>query len=361
MISWRSSSAWASRLWHFLGRVRLAVILIIALLSTAALGTFFPQMPPQVALDPGARAQWLRLIQERYGGLAGLFYSLGLFNLFRSLWFRLPLSLLIINVTICTVNRIRSTWRVLFNPKVRLSEALFQKGPLLASLVAGSLKERTETVQETLLRRRYRLLTEREGDTLYIRADKNRMARLGSLITHLSLILLLISAFWIQEVGWREEVSLLPGEVRDIGPGLFRVASEGLQIERYPGGQPKEYRAYLTLFDGERELEGVVVRVNEPLTWRGVSLYLKSYKEGSTSGAYLVTLMAVHDPGFLPVIFSAFLMLGGVMVSLYLPHRSIWAKLTERGEIFLTARAEVDKEGLSREFWALVEEIKERL
>jgi cytochrome c biogenesis protein len=305
----------------------------------------------------------LLLIQERYGGLAGLFYSLGLFNLFRSLWFRLPLSLLIINVTICTINRIRSTWRLLFNPKVRLPEALFQKGPLLASLVADSLKEGAETVQETLLHRRYRLLTKREGDTLYIRADKNRMARLGSLITHLSLILLLISAFWIQEVGWREEVSLLPGEVRDIGPGLFRVASEGLQIERYPGGQPKEYRAYLTLFDGECELEGVVVRVNEPLTWRGVSLYLKSYEsiEASTAGPYLVTLMAVHDPGFLPVILSAFLMLGGLMASFYLPHRSIWAKLTERGEIFLTARAEVDKEGLSREFWALVEEIKERL
>lgn len=159
-------------------------------------------------------------------------------------------------------------------------------------------------------------------------------------------------------MGWREEVSLFPGEVHDIGPGLFRVRSEGLQVERYPGGQPKEYRAYLTLFDGEREVERAVVRVNEPLTWRGVSLYLKSYKEGSTSGPHLVTLMAVHNPGFLPVISSAFLMLGGLMASFYFPHRSIWVKLTERGEFFLTARAQVDKEGLSREFGTLVEEIK---
>jgi len=361
MTSWRSSSPWASRLWHFLGRVRLAVTLFIALLSTAAVGTLFPQMPPQVAVDPGARDQWLLLIQGRYGGLTRLLYFLGLFNLFRSLWFRLPLSLLIINAAICTINRMRSTWRVVFRPKVRVSDARFQKGPLRASLVAKSPTEGVEAVQKTLLRRRYRLSTEREGDALYIRADRNRMARLGSLITHLGLILLLISAFWIQEMGWREEVRLFPGEVRDIGPGLFRVRSEGLQMERYPGGQPKEYRAYLTLFDGERELEGAVVRVNEPLTWRGVSLYLKSYKEGSTSGSYLVTLLAVHDPGFLPVISSAFLMFGGLMASFYLPHRSIWVKATERGELFLTARTEVDKEGLSREFGALVEEIKERL
>jgi len=361
MISRRSSAAWASRLWHFLGRVRLAVILFLALLSTAAVGTFFPQMPPPVAIDPGAREKWLLLIHERYGGLTGLFHFLGLFNLFCSLWFRLLLSLLIVNITICTINRVRSTWRVLFKPKVRVSDGLFQRGPLRASLDVKSTKEGVEAVQKALLRRRYRLSTEREGDVLYIRADKNRMARLGSLIAHLSLILLLISAFWVQDMGWREEVSLSPGEVRHIGPGFLKVRSEGLQIERYPSGQPKEYRAYLTLFDGQRQLEGAVVRVNQPLTWRGVSLYLKSYKEGSTSGPYLVTLMAVHDPGFLPVISSAFLMLGGLMASFYLPHRSLWVKLTERGELLLTAMAEVDKEGLSREFGALVEEIKERL
>ncbi len=361
MTLWRSSPRLASRLWHFLGRVRLAVILFIALLSTAAVGTLFPQMPPQVAVDPGARDQWLLLIQGRYGGLTRLLYSLGLLNLFRSLWFRLPLSLLVINVAICTINRMRSIWRVVFRPRVRVSDALFQKGTLRASLIANSATEGVEAVQRTLLRRRYRLSTEREGEVLYIRADRNRMARLGSLITHLGLILLLISAFWIQEMGWREEVSLFPGEVRHIGPGLFRVRSEGLQIERYPGGQPKEYRAYFTLFDGEREAKGAFVRVNAPLTWRGVSLYLKSYEEGSTAGSYLVTLMAVHDPGFLPVISSAFLMLGGLVASFYFPHRSIWAKVTEKGELFLTARTEVDKEGLSREFGALVEEIKERI
>jgi len=155
----------------------------IALLSTAAVGTFFPQMPPQVAVDPGARDQWLLLIHERYWGLTGLFYFLGLFNLFRSLWFRLPLFLLIINVTICTINRMRSIWRVVFRPRVRVSDALFQKGPLRASLVAKSPREGVKAVQTTLLRRRYRLSTEREGDVFYIRADENRMARLGSLIS----------------------------------------------------------------------------------------------------------------------------------------------------------------------------------
>lgn len=315
-------------------------------------------MPPQAALDSGARDQWLLLIQERFGRLTGLFYPLGLFNLFRSLWFRLLLSLLIINVTVCTINRIRSTGRVVFRPKVKLSDGLFQKGPLRASLVAKSLTDGVQAVESALLRRRYRLSTEREGGVLYIRADRNRMARLGSLITHLSLILLLISAFWIHQIGWREEFSLLPGEVHHVG--LFQVRNEGLEIDRYPGGQPKEYRAYLAILDEEREF-GAVVRVNQPLTWQGVSLYLKSCKEGSTSGPYLVTLMAVHDPGFLPVISSAFTMLGGLIVSFYLPHRSIWVKLTEKGEISLTAQSEVDKEGLSKEFWALAEEIKEHL
>lgn len=122
------------RVWHLLISLKLAVILLLAILVVAFLRTLFPQLPPGVAADPDTQSLWLAMAQEKYGLLFSPLHTLGLFNLFYSLWFRLLLSLLIINVTICTINRIRSTWRVVFKPKVRVSDALFQKGTLRASL-----------------------------------------------------------------------------------------------------------------------------------------------------------------------------------------------------------------------------------
>jgi len=46
----------ARRIWHWLGSIRLAVILLIALALAALVGTLFPQLPPEIAADPAARA-----------------------------------------------------------------------------------------------------------------------------------------------------------------------------------------------------------------------------------------------------------------------------------------------------------------
>jgi cytochrome c biogenesis protein len=130
-----------------------------------------------------------------------------------------------------------------------------------------------------LSRRHYHVVAERQNGVTYLFAERNRPARLATLVTHTSLVLLVLGTLWSGWGGWRERaVALGPGQVYDVGHGQsFAVRSDGLEIERYPSGQPSDYRAHLTVLEKGREVKRKTVRVNDPLTYRGVSFYLYSY------------------------------------------------------------------------------------
>ena len=347
------------RVWRLLISLKLAVILLLAILLVAFLSTLFPQLPPDVAADPETRGLWLAVAQERYGLLFGPLHALGLFEFSKAWWFRLLLAGLFLSTLACTVNRLGSIWRIVFRPRVKPSGILFERGVNRVSLRADSSEKVIEAVKGALSKRRYRLSVKRVGKTTYLLADKNRLARLGSLVTHISLLIFILGALWYRGFGWRREVALTPGETYEIGPG-FQLRSDGFRVERYPGGEPRDYRAHLAVIEGEQEVLTKIVRVNEPLVYEGVSLYLKSYEllEAEGSSDYEIVFLAVHDPSFAPVVFAGFLMLGGLILSFYFPHYRIWAKVTGEGEVSLVGRGDVDQRGLTSQFEAIIRELE---
>jgi cytochrome c biogenesis protein len=347
------------RAWHLLISLKLAVILLFAILLVAFLSTLFPQLPPDVAADPETRSLWLAMAQEKYGLLFGPLHALGLFEFSEMWWFRLLLAALFLNTLACTVNRLGSIWRIVFRPQVRPSSVVFERGVNRISLRGDSSEKVIEAVKGALSKRRYRLSVRREGETTYLLADKNRLARLGSLFTHISLLIFILGALWCRGFGWRREVALTPGETYEIRSGVG-LRSEGFEVERYPGGEPRDYRAHLAVIEGGKEVLTKIVRVNEPLVYGGVSLYLKSYEPlgAEVSSDYEIVFLAVHDPSFVPVIFAGFFMLGGLILSFYFPHYRIWAKVTGEGDLSLVGRGYVDQEGLASQFEAIVRELR---
>lgn len=346
------------RVWHLLISLKSAVILLLAILVVAFLSTIFPQLPPNVAADPGTRSLWFAIAQEKYGLLFGPLHALGLFEFSKTWWFRLLLAGLLLSTLACTVNRLGSIWRIVFRPQVKPSGILFERGVNYVSLRADSSEKAIEAVKGALSKHRYRLWVKREGETTYLLADKNRLARLGSVVTHISLLIFILGALWYRGFGWRREVALTPGESCEIKPGL-RFRSEGFEIERYPSGEPRDYRAHLAVIE-EGEILAEIVRVNEPLVYEGVSLYLKSYQplEAEGSSGYEIVFLAVHDPSFAPVILAGFLMLGGLILTFYFPHYRIWAKVTGEGEVYLVGRSDANQEGLASQFEAIIRELR---
>ncbi|MGA9347661.1 MAG: cytochrome c biogenesis protein ResB [Anaerolineae bacterium] len=435
------------RLWRFFGSLKLAVILLIAVTVVSLLGTLFPQLAPEVVGDPQTSVRWLAMAREKYGARAGLYETLGLFDVYHSPWFILLITALILNTLVCTINRLKATWRAISaRPRLVMSDAFYERTPCRASLALAQEAGAADAVRQALARRHYRVLAEEQEGAAYLYADRNRWARLGTLITHLSVALIVLGFAWSQGWGWRERaVALGPGELYQVGHGnSFLVRCDGFEVERYPGGLPKDYRARLTILQGGSEVISKIVRVNDPLSYQGVGFYLSSYgpaarvrahdtmgktlrlqiigEEASREEAVLnfagegegwdllipsldlalhvvfyyegpslfvqaarsgqavfadfvydgeaveledarfefaldryVVLQVVSDPGFKLAISAAFLAMGGLIVSLYFPHRRIWAKVTG-DEIRLAGLTVGDKVGFEREFTAIVGE-----
>ena len=460
------------RVWRLFGSVKLAVILLIAVTAACLLGTLFPQLTPEVAVSPQASAEWLAMARGKYGALAGFYETLGLFNVYRSPCFALLVTALILNTLVCTSNRFRTTLSAFTaRPKVVMHHAFYDRAACRASVAAPPEPGAADQIRGTLASRRYRVLSQEQDGAMYLCAERNRWARLGAPITHLSMALVVLGFVWShgsiqsatpligegsEEVwGWREPaVALGPGQLYQVGHGhTFQIRNDGFEVERYPGGLPKDYRARLTVLQGDSEVVSKVVRINDPLSYRGVSFYLSSYGPAVTVRAHgatgdllpvqvmgdkgsggetvvrfagegegrdlvipsldldlhvvfyyegpspelaegpalfvqatqsgqaifadfvpdgeaveleddrfeftldrYVVLQVVSDPGFKLVIFAAFLVMGGLIVSLYFPHCRIWVKVT-RDEIRLAGLTVGDKVGFERELAAVVEGI----
>jgi cytochrome c biogenesis protein len=268
------------RLWRFLGSTRLAVVLLVTVTLAALVGTLFPQLTPDMAADPAAVARWLTTAQEKYGFRFGLYRALGLFDVYHSPWFLALVAALLLNTAVCTVDRLRVVWRaVRARPRIQQAEAFYERMPNHVSLAIASVEQGERAFRQVLGRRRYHVVAERRGGVTYLFAERNRLARLATLVAHTSLVLLVIGCLWSDWGGWRERAVVLgPGQVYDVGHGRgFAVRSDGLEIDRYPSGQPSDYRAHLSVLEGGAEVMRKTVRVNDPLTYRGVSFYLYSY------------------------------------------------------------------------------------
>ncbi len=363
--------AWFRKAWRSLSRLRLGVILLALVLGAVVLGTLFPQQPR----DANA-SNWWAAVRDRYGFLYRPLRTLGLFDLYGSLWFQGLLGLLLLSTVACFLNRVWPLGRVVFRPRTRLPAERFEKASLRAQLRFPSCEAAETALRDTLRRRRYRVQVEgralpgsRTQHRLHLRADRHRLPRLGTLLTHVGLISLLFFAVWGGLRGWRVASLAVNSQERTlVGQGTgVKLNCTGLTVLRYEDGTPRDYRADITVFDQkDEELTRAVVRVNHPLKHAGVNYYLQGYHlsqpSGGTSpgsGTCDVTLNAVHDPGYGLVIAAGLCLLCGVTLTFHLPHRRLWARLEPGGEVALVGSTSWDEERFGAQFESLVAELRE--
>ena len=93
-------------IWRLFVSVRLAVILLLVITGLSLLGALLIQVPPEISNDPQAYRSWVETIgRDKVGFWAPVLAALGLFDVFRSPWFIILCTLLMINILICSINR----------------------------------------------------------------------------------------------------------------------------------------------------------------------------------------------------------------------------------------------------------------
>lgn len=346
------------QVWKFLARLKVAAVLIVILLLLAALGSCFPQTSALFTTDAEQAARWEAGVRARYGSLVSALAAIGAFRWFRAPAFLVSLALLSVATLVCTLNRWRTVWRRAFRPPIVAADTAFDLAPHKSSLTGLQTAELPHVARKGLEERGFRVRSQAAGDFTYLRGDRNRLAALATLVTHLAVLLLLLGTVLTSGFGWREGLTVEPeGTAQVEHRSQLAVQNEGFDIGRYPDGSAAAYQAQVTIYDGTRAVMRGTVATNEPLKFGDVGFYLRGYAERETG--YGLNLLVVHDPGYGFVIAAGFLLLLGLTVSFNFPHSWIQVRTEPDGSLHMAGWAERRAYDFEREFSELVDNMEE--
>jgi cytochrome c biogenesis protein len=263
-------------LWSFFASVRLTVVVLLSVAALSIIGTLVPQNQSPV---------------QYYHSFGPFLYqvmdTLGIFDMYRSWWFQGLIILLVVNIVVCSIDRLRSTGKIIFtrNPKFNLENYRRRKSRQDFRLQTDA--DTCKTTFQRRLSRQFRYCrAEAVGHGYVITAERGRWTRLGVYGVHFSIVVLLIGALIGSLKGFEGYVNIPEGEAQDTiqlrFSGLpfklpFSIRCEDFDVQFYKTGAPKEFRSKLALLEkGKPVLEKDVI-VNHPIRYKGINIFQSSY------------------------------------------------------------------------------------
>ncbi len=293
-------------LWGLFSSVKTAIVLIALIAIVCILGIAIIQAPAEITSSPSDYAAWVAQdMANKYGSTwANIFDSLGLFTIFSTWYFKALMALLAVNVAICTLNRAPGIWYTFRNPAVRTNDRFYQNALARTEFYTD---QDVEGLRRFFRKKRYRVLLKgnSETGTTYLYAYKNAWATLSTFVFHGCLVALMLAAVITGWHGFGENSMaqhLLPKPVFDYlqslaGFSYVQPLPDGESGAVYPigtqhniiyradqfvahfnqDGQPTDFYTDVTLFQDGKEVAHHRVRVNDPLTYQGITFHQASF------------------------------------------------------------------------------------
>ena len=271
-----TSNGLLDAVWNLLASIRLTFVLLLSLAATSIVGTLIPQNS-----DPAAYV-------AAFGETLYRFFSiLGLFDMYHSWWFQVLIVLLAANIIVCSADRISLQRNILFVRKPRFQAARFQNLPGRVEFQDERPPEALRGLYEAYLSRTTRSVQAEAGDAGFsLFGETGRWTRFGVYAVHLSVVLLLIGGLIGSIFGFDGFATIPEGEtvqqitLRNSGERLrlpFAIRCDDFDVSFYETGAPKEFRSSLTLLENGRPVAQKDIIVNDPLRYRGISIFQSSY------------------------------------------------------------------------------------
>lgn len=395
-------------LYDIFSSVKLAIVLLLTLAVTSIVGTIIEQQQ-----DP---EKYLR----EYGETSyKILKFLGFTDVYHSWWYIALLTLLALNLIVCSIKRLPKIWKVAMEPRKTLPPG-YEKGLRISNSITlqAQLGDIKEKLVEALKKLRYKVeVSKQEELEIHIFADKNVFARFGVYIVHLGVLIVLIGGLTTAIFGFRGYMNLAEGTSSNLvsffsGPKIvelpFYVKCNKFKIDFYPSGMPKAYISDLSIIENGKEVLRRTIKVNHPLKYEGIYFYQASYGQGEAflrvvspkgeeivgvafgqpiklgRGTYLrivsidgntmtvgiefiqngkvqegaikpfvlykvpgtdksfamvdfkpvfyTGLQVSKDPGTWIVWLGSIVLIGGLIVAFFIPHKRVWARLEKKGE-----------------------------
>jgi len=251
----------AQTLPEFLGSMRLAVTLLAALAVASVAGTVLQQNQPYNDYLAKFGPYWF-----------GVYESLGLFDVYHAPWFLAVLAFLVLSVGVCVSRNARRMARQLLRGRWHglgyLSAHIGVVVVAVGGLVDGNLPLllahwRGEVAAET----RNLPLSEVPKRSFLPAANPAFRGRVN-----------------IPEGARSGAVFVNMGDGYLVQPLPFTVELADFRVRHYDTGQPKSFESDLLIHDpGLKSPLARTIRVNHPLTHKGVTIYQASFSDGGSS------------------------------------------------------------------------------
>jgi cytochrome c biogenesis protein len=256
-----------------LADLRLAIGLLLAIAVLSATGT---------VIEQEETAAFYQAHYPEHPALFGfltwrVILNLGLDHVYRTPWFLAILILFGSSLAACSLTRQwpmlkgARRWSYLTRPQS------FQRLPFWTYLPQQSL----QGLPERLRRQGY--LVFQEGHHLYAR--KGLIGRIGPILVHVSMLLILLGAIWGSISGFKAQELIPSGGVASIqhltGAGdlarahlpTWQIRANRFWIDYAADGRVKQFYSDLSILDQGQEVKRQTISVNHPLSYRGVTLY----------------------------------------------------------------------------------------
>ncbi len=260
----------------FLADLRLAIALLLSIALFSISGTLIEQ------------GQSIEFYKANYPEQPALFgflswkvlLTLGLDHVYRTWWFLALLILFGSSLTACTFKRqlpalrwFSRTWNFYTQPRQ------FQKFALSAEFNQADVEKLVPLLEQ----RRYQIF--RQGDSLY--AHKGISGRIGPIIVHVGILVILAGAIWGALTGFIAQEMVPSGEIFQISnitdagplatsqiPKDWSVKVNRFWIDYTPEGSIDQFYSDMSVLNQDgKEVKRKTIHVNEPLRYRGVTLY----------------------------------------------------------------------------------------
>ena len=261
----------------FFASVKLALLTLFLLATTSIIGTIIPQKESY---------EWY--VQNYSKSTADLFQVLSIPDMYNSWWFLGLLTILSLNLIICSIDRFPGVWKQVTADNLATKLTRIQKMRLSRQWNSGQSKSETASALTQDLDNNGWKIDQREREnTILLFAQKGAMSRTGVYIVHASILVIFLGAIIGEITGFKGSVMLPETRSTDsiftfdthesINLG-FEVRCNRFDIEFYDSGMPKAYKSHLTVLENGKHILNKEIVVNDPLTYKGITFYQSSYQ-----------------------------------------------------------------------------------
>lgn len=237
--------------------MKTAILLFILIATYSIIGTVLPQ---------GLAEEIYIRDYPKIGSLIG---TLQFDQVYSSWVFRILVGFFIVNLTGCTI-------KILPSQLKRMQKGYFMK----ASLDSENLYREDTDIKEfkSLLKKQRYYIEENENG---FRASKDKIGNIGSSVTHLGIIIIVLGSFLGNIFAEEGFFNMLPGDIKGFPEYGFSVQLEDFRLAFRENKSVDQYYSDISILRPGQEPQKETLWVNKPIKINDLNFYQTSYGWGN--------------------------------------------------------------------------------